>query len=384
MGENTAKEQTYHNFSVFLFNGAGGLVTSQYVNAATIPGIVTTTAVKKVIVLANVGNVTDGIGNLTQLQAMTKDFGTMVPGATTGSFVEPHPDMMPMTGTNTTDVTFTPGVNDTDPQTASVQVQMRFWAAKVVIKSISWNNDGATATDNVYQPSSTESDWGENDNFTISGIYLMNAQTRTHLIADASGYYIPSALEKRVFQGGHDWTAPWTGTRPGEGVGNYLNNTWLFANSYLKTMTPAAGTGANSKALNNIGYWYVFGNDCANLEDPTSFVIEFKWRRFKQGLPITPGVTTPSDVFLTVYHTVFFAEKEASGERNKAEVLKNGNIYNVSIKLNGNFKPANNPTDPGDGGGGDTDPSKPTTSASLTVNVDAATWATKSVNKTFD
>ena len=65
-----------------------------------------------------------------------------------------------------------------------------------------------------------------------------------------------------------------------------------------------------------------------------------------------------------MYFTTYF------GGGDKAE-LEAGKTYQVTLALNGNFKPAD---EGGSGGGGTEDPTKPTINSSVEVTVTAATW----------
>lgn len=73
---------------------------------------------------------------------------------------------------------------------------------------------------------------------------------------------------------------------------------------------------------------------------------------------------------LTKYFTMYFGEKAAGTGAANQPLLTAGKTYDMSMSLNGEFKPGGNA-----GGGGD-DPTKPSVDASVTVSVTPAHWTT--------
>ena len=120
---------------------------------------------------------------------------------------------------------------------------------------------------------------------------------------------------------------------------------------------------ATTNTISNIGHWYTFANiGVGNIANhPTALVVEVKWRKVKKDDAASPAV---AEEIQTLYFTTYF------GGGDKDELLP-GNVYTVSLALNGNFKPT---SDGGSGGGGTTDPSKPTVNSSVEVTVTPAAW----------
>ena len=91
-------------------------------------------------------------------------------------------------------------------------------------------------------------------------------------------------------------------------------------------------------------------------------MVEVRWRKVKADATANPAI---AEEVQTLYFTTYF------GAGDQAE-LEAGKAYSVALKLNGNFKPSSSG---GSGGGGITDPTKPTVNSSVEVTVTPASWA---------
>lgn len=191
-------------------------------------------------------------------------------------------------------------------------------------------------------------------NFTIDRVYLMNVQRTTHFLPATNGGsdYITQDLKK--YTGGVAWSSPWTGPNPND----YRPN-----NEYTIETGFATGSGLAANEISSIGHWYTFANTgvTALANHPTALVVEVRWRKVKADATANPVV---AEEVQTLYFTTYF------GAGDQAE-LEAGKAYSVALKLNGNFKPSNSG---GSGGGGTTDPTKPTVNSSVEVTVTPASW----------
>ena len=79
------------------------------------------------------------------------------------------------------------------------------------------------------------------------------------------------------------------------------------------------------------------------------------------------------------YFTMYFGEKK-TGDSGNQPILNAGQRYSINIALNGSFDPGD-----GTGGGGTTDPTKPSVDANVEITVAPAEWAAVAViNKEFN
>ena len=104
----------------------------------------------------------------------------------------------------------------------------------------------------------------------------------------------------------------------------------------------------------------------ATTDHPTVLVVVTKWRS------VANSTTTPD--LKTRYFTVYFG----GGDQ---EAIAAGNDYQVTLTLNGSFKPTE---DGGDGGGGTDDPSKPTVNSAVDITVDVKPWVVKTIDKEWN
>ena len=245
---------------------------------------------------------------------------------------------------------FTP-TGDQGTQVATTTVQLHYLSARIQLTEIRFN--GGTVTDNVYAQAN---DFATNAdaNFTIKRVYLMNAQRVTHFLSatDGSGYI---TQDLKQYTGGVEWSAPWTGQAPNQ----FKPNNEYTIEASTDKFIPGSGSTANT--ISEIGHWYTFANTGVSeiTNHPTALVVEVLWRKTKADTGA--GV---AEELQPMYFTTYF------GGGDKAE-LEAGKAYTVKLALNGNFKPTN---EGGSGGGGTTDPTKPTVNSSVEVTVTAATW----------
>lgn len=332
------------DLTVFIFNQSGLVITKQYIGtpATGANSISTTTDAKKVAVVANTGDMTTqgklfaSVSSENALKAVLSDM-LVTPDTPTGDVTHTDANLY-MSGIGT----LSDFAKEGETMKATVTVQLHFLSARIQLSEITFN--GKTVTDNKYvQASSFDGD--NTANFTITRVYLMNAQRVTHFLPATEGGTNYITQELKQYTGGVAWTAPWTGPEPNQFKPN---------NEY----TIEAGTDkftATTNKISDIGHWYTFANDGVSdiTNHPTALVVEVKWRKVKD-----------PEEFQTMYFTTYFG----GGDQNE---LVAGKAYNVKLALNGNFKPSD---DGGSGGGGTTDPTKPTVNSSVEVTVTAANW----------
>ncbi|WP_230592350.1 fimbrial protein [Bacteroides fragilis] len=334
------------DLTVFFFNATGFIVGGpQYIVKGDLDKpITTTTDAAEVVVIANLGGGSvstkfNGVSSLEQLKKV--DFSSIA-DASGVKTVNQSKDNLYSSGA--AEITFNDNVG-------TATVPLHFVAAKVKTVKITWGT-GQNYAANESDLTTDKGKW-----FAIKQVYMMTAQTNSPLIpsntTDASwGGFVPQAY---AFAGGVTWgNGPWTwpvgaGTAP------------VQTSDYLVTPMPAA---AGNEIINVLGEnashkaWYMFENSSASGH-PTGLVVEVLWRSKDQS-------EKPEDI-LTKYFTVYFGEKSGNGN---LPLLKAGNTYNMSIRLNGDFTPGGNA-----GGGGD-DPTKPSVDATVTVTVAPAQWTT--------
>ena len=345
--ELAASNGTINNLMVFIFNSTGTVITKQYFDSPAGPNEVsTTTDAHDVAVIANAGQ---GLfTTVASKDALKAVLANMLAGDNPADAVTQKDNNIYMSGVGTLSA-FTEQADKS--MTATVTVPLNYLAARIQLKAISFN--GGTEKGNKYVPFATFGT-DETANFTIRRVYLMNVQRATHFLPanDSGTDYI--AQGDKQYTGGVDWTEPWTTTMP---------NLFKKNNEY----SIEAGSTVFQAALNtisDIGHWYTFANTGVGSIDnhPTALVVEVQWREVKKDDTAMPPVV---DKIKTLYFTTYF------GGGDKDELIP-GNIYDVTLKLNGNFKPTNQG---GSGGGGTTDPTKPTVNSSVEVTVTPADWA---------
>lgn len=354
-GDLDAKNGTVNDLTVFIFNQTGTVITKKFIGTPSAVGansISTTTDAKRVAVVANTGDLT-GAGGLfasvaseDALKAVVSDM-LKAPSNPTGDLTHKD-DNLYMSGVNDLGA-FSDDGNGS--QSASVTVALHFPSVRLSLTKISFN--GGTVKDNKYVEKDQFATTAD-ANFTIDRVYLMNVQRTTHFLpATTNGSdYITQDLKK--YTGGVTWSSPWTGTAPNE----YQPN-----NEYTIETGFATGSGLAKDEISSIGHWYTFANTGVSdiTNHPTALVVEVRWRKVQADATANPVV---NEEVQTLYFTTYF------GGGDKAE-LEAGKSYSVALKLNGNFKPSNSG---GSGGGGTTDPSKPTVNSSVEVTVTPASW----------
>lgn len=354
-GDLDAKNGTVSNLTVFIFNQSGLIITKQYIGtpASGANSISTTTDAKKVAVVANTGDMT-GIGgafaNVASEEALKAVLSDMLVTPDTPSGGVTHKDdNLYMSGISD----LSAFAKDGETMKATAIVQLRFLSARIQLTEITFN--GGTVTDNVYAQSN---DFGTNKdaNFTITRVYLMNAQRVTHFLPATAGGADYITQDLKQYTGGVEWAAPWTGQAPNQ----FKPNDEYTIEAGADKFKP--GTAGAENKISNIGHWYTFANtgvsDIAN--HPTALVVEVKWRKAK-------AASSP-EVVAEQLQTMYFATYFGGGDQKELEA---GKAYTVKLALNGNFKPTNQG---GSGGGGTEDPSKPTVNSSVEVTVTPATW----------
>lgn len=347
-----------NNLTVFIFNQSGLVITKQYIGSPETGAnsISTTTDAKKVAVVANTGDLTTSGGAFASvasedaLKAVLSDM-LVNPDDKTGAVTHTDANLY-MSGINDLGAFSDDGNGG---QKATVTVPLHFLSARIQLKEIAFN--GGTVTDNVYAQAN---DFATNAdaNFTITRVYLMNAQRLTHFLPATTGGtdYITQDLKR--YTGGVEWAAPWTGTAPNQ----FKPNDEYTIEAGTDKFTPGSGPTANK--ISDIGHWYTFANDGVSdiTNHPTALVVEVKWRKVKADATASPAV---NEQIQTMYFATYF------GGGDQAE-LEAGKAYKVKLALNGNFKPTNQG---GSGGGGTEDPSKPTVNSSVEVTVTPAEWS---------
>lgn len=337
---------TINNLMVFIFNSAGTVITKQYFDSPSGPNEVsTTTDAHDVAVIANAGQ---GLfTTVASKNALKAVLANMLAGDNPTDAVTQKDNNIYMSGVGTLSA-FTEQADKS--MKATVTVPLNYLATRIQLKAISFN--GGTEKGNKYVPSATFVT-DETANFTITRVYLMNVQRATHFLPATEGGVDYIAQGDKQYTGGVDWTDPWTTTMP---------NLFKKNNEYSIEAGPTVFQAA-SNTISDIGHWYTFANTGVGSIDnhPTALVVEVQWREVKKDDTATPPAVEKIE---TLYFTTYF------GGGDKDELLA-GHVYTVNLKLNGNFKPTNQG---GSGGGGTTDPTKPTVSSSVEVSVTPATW----------
>lgn len=342
-----------NNLTVFIFNQSGLVITKQYIGtpATGANSISTTTDAKKVAVVANTGDLTTTGGAFASVaseEALKAVLSDMLVNPDDPAGAVTHKDAnLYMSGINDLSAFSDDGNGG---QQATVTVSLHFLSARIQLKEITFN--GGTVTDNVYAQANDFAT-NANANFTITRVYLMNAQRVTHFLPATAGGSDYITQDLKQYTGGVAWSAPWTGTAPNQFKPNNEYTIEAGTDKFIPGTAPAQNT------ISDIGHWYTFANtgvsDIAN--HPTALVVEVKWRKVKADADVSEEVQT-------MYFTTYFG----GGDKNELEA---GKAYTVKLALNGNFKPTNQG---GSGGGGTTDPTKPTVNSSVEVTVTPASW----------
>ena len=384
---NESDEKAIDNLSVFIFNQtSGSLVTSAHFVKATVNGgvvsIDTKTDGNKVVVIANAAvdkaafdALFSGVSSLATLRTIQMDLlNTHATDAGQRTIKQTSGKVLQNGWAN---VKYGSG-DQSGVGTATVH--MRFVGARIVVNAISW--DGVNS--GTFEPDPALFD-GENStaNFTIRGIYLMDANASTRLIpalagntadspensgaADVANDYV--VLDTRKFGCFEDITAdPWNkeGASHPQILSDDLGVAYAAANKPIVT----DGTGT-AKSISTPAWWYVFGNPAGISQRPTALVVKVGWLKGVKG-QVYPGQTEADKLTKNEtenrYFTVYFDGVDK-------EQLQCGKSYGVTLKLNGNFMPASG-TGGGTGGGGSTDPGKPSVDASVEVTVNTSVWRT--------
>lgn len=344
------KNSKVNDLTIFVFNGSGNVITKKYFGtpATGANEVSTTTDAKEVAVVTNTGDQT-GAGKLfatvSSKDALKAVLADMYQNPDDPSApVSQKDDNVYMSGTGTVG-TFA----DVDgAMQATVSVQLNYLAARMQLKEILFN-DKAVSDNKYVQAGSFETT--ADANFTITRVYLMNVQRATYFLPATDGGTDYMTQGDKIFAGGVAWADPWAGTAP---TGYKPNNEYSIEAGTDKFMAVA-------NKISDIGHWYTFANTGVSeiANHPTALVVEVKWRK-----TMADGAAGIEKEDMTLYFTTYF------GGGDQAE-LAPGKVYTVNIKLNGNFKPAN---DGGSGGGGTEDPTKPTVNSAIEVTVTPATW----------
>lgn len=355
-------DESINTLTVFFLNASDGVIgTPLWIDGTGTPttNLTTTTDARRVVVIANLGTdptatggLFHGVKTLSQIQGKLGDL--ISSGVSTQNSGDVYMSGVGVLSAFTLDGTI---------QKATATVTLNFVSARIQIMAIEWN--GGTETSNQYADK-TAFTATVNADFTIERIYLMNVQTKTQFLPNTIDWTASPPIfgtdyikkTDRSFAGGMSWSGMWTGAQPTGFVQNA---------EYLLNSMPVVDATGNK--LESPGYWYVFTNNTdvtATTDHPTVLVVVTKWRS-------VAGSTTTTDL-KNRYFTVYFG----GGDQ---EAIAAGNDYQVTLKLNGSFKPTE---DGGDGGGGTDDPSKPTVNSAVDITVNVKPWVVKTIDKEWN
>lgn len=360
------------DITVFFFNTTGFIVgTPKYIGVAAdiAKPITTTTDASQVVVIANLrgdetttGKKLAGVSSIDQLKTKVFSSVTTTTDPTTKHTINQTKDRLYMSGMGKVTI-------GSDGLTGTATVNLHFISAKINKVAISWKADNTNQNYSTLSVFKTDkSKW-----FAIKQVYLMMSQTNSHLLpADAvivpagtvtwAGAFAPAT--GLAFAGGLSWgSTPWVPVP---------TPTPLQTDTYL-VKTDLAASSAGNQVANVIADnpWYLFENP-ASSDKPTGLVVEVVWRSKDN------AEYNSADV-LTKYFTIYFGEKKAGSSPANQPYLEPGKTYDISLNLNGDFKPG------GNGGGGSDDPSKPSVDANITVTVHPAKWTTTAeITKEFN
>lgn len=342
-----------NNLTAFFFNTAGALIKAPMPVAGNDlkPEITlaTTTDASQVVLVANVsaGTKFDAVTSLSKLKEfVVSSLGTEA----SGNFpINQTKTNLTMSGWGAINM-------NADDNTGTANVKLHFMAAKIETLKVTIGGK------NVGHYADTEDGVTDDKWFTIKQAYLMMAQTNSVLLPATdlgawTGAFTPATF---AYAGGLAW-----GTRPWENPP--VNPDPVKATDYLQTTIPA---GATSNVIDNIlvsAPWYVFENASPNA---TGVVLEVVCNVRKDNNTLEKE---------SRYFTMYFGEKK-TGDSGNQPILNAGQRYSINIALNGSFDPGD-----GTGGGGTTDPTKPSVDANVEITVAPAEWtAVAVINKEFN
>lgn len=348
----TGEESKVKDVTVFFFNTTDYLVGRPHWSVVAenqqsdAISFTTTTDAVKVVVITNLGSdlgasTFSEVNSLAQLKAV--DFSSMTGAKVNQTGISPY----------------AAGMNAITMQgdgTGKSTVALHFVTARIEKVNIKWTTESNTH----YAPKELDLTGQTGDYwFAIRQVYVMKAQTNSPLIpagaaADAwTGDFIPQSL---AFAGGVAWgnDAPWIWTD------QHITKP-VQTNDYLVRGMPVASANAIANVLATP--WYLFENPSTDYQ--TGIIIEIVWK--------SKVDASPAD-YLTKYLSVYFGEKKGQSTQ---PLLKAGNTYQVTLDLQGDFKPGGNA-----GGAGD-NPDKPSVDTQINVSVTAAEWNTVSMSKVF-
>lgn len=349
-----ASETNIKDMTVFFFNTAGNIIKSPvYILKEKINDpIETTTDAAQVAVIANLGtDETAGkFQSVKSLEQLKKVSFSSISGTA------------PATVNQSVTNVYMSGMGTIVPNGAGdfkAEVTLHFITARIKEVKINWQADQKYGIHSTFAQEASKDKY-----FTIKQVYLMKAQTNSHLLpANAvgspsvvyTGSFVPTTIG---WAGGLAWgVAPW---EPAPSPTPVVTTDYLVAKDFT---ADAAGGNGITNALEKS--WYTFENNLA--DHPTGLIVEVVWRSIENSVQ--------ADELLTRYFTVYFGEKKENGTQ---PLLEAGKSYNITLNLNGDFKPG------GNGGGGTPDPSKPSTDAKVTVEITPAEWTTADMSKDFN
>ncbi len=316
---------------------------------ATTITLATTTDASQVVLVANVpaGTTFTGVTSLSKLKEfVVSSLGTE---ASSNFPINQTKTNLTMSGWGAINM-------NADNNTGTANVKLHFMAAKIETLKVTIGGK------NVGHYADTEDGVTDDKWFTIKQAYLMMAQTNSVLLPATdlgawTGAFTPATF---AYAGGLAW-----GTRPWENPP--VNPDPVKATDYLQTTIPA---GATSNVIDNIlvsAPWYVFENASPNA---TGVVLEVVCNVRKDNNTLEKE---------SRYFTMYFGEKK-TGDSGNQPILNAGQRYSINIALNGSFDPGD-----GTGGGGTTDPTKPSVDANVEITVAPAEWTAAAViNKEFN
>ena len=348
-----SEDAVVNNLTAFFFNTAGALIKAPMPVAGNDlkPEITlaTTTDASQVVLVANVpaGTAFTGVTSLSKLKEfVVSSLGTE---ASSNFPINQTKTNLTMSGWGAINM-------NADDNTGTANVKLHFMAAKIETLKVTIGGK------NVGHYADTEDGVTDDKSFTIKQAYLMMAQTNSVLLPATdlgawTGAFTPATF---AYAGGLAW-----GTRPWENPP--VNPDPVKATDYLQTTIPA---GATSNVIDNIlvsAPWYVFENASPNA---TGVVLEVVCNVRKDNNTLEKE---------SRYFTMYFGEKK-TGDSGNQPILNAGQRYSINIALNGSFDPGD-----GTGGGGTTDPTKPSVDANVEITVAPAEWtAVAVINKEFN
>ena len=325
-----------NNLTAFFFNTAGALIKTPMPVAGNDLKLkitlATTTDASQVVLVANVpaGTKFDAVTSLSKLKEfVVSSLGTEA----SGNFpINQTKTNLTMSGWGAINM-------NADDNTGTANVKLHFMAAKIETLKVTIGGK------NVGHYADTEDGVTDDKWFTIKQAYLMMAQTNSVLLPATdlgawTGAFTPATF---AYAGGLAW-----GTRPWENPP--VNPDPVKATDYLQTTIPA---GATSNVIDNIlvsAPWYVFENASPNA---TGVVLEVVCNVRKDNNTLEKE---------SRYFTMYFGEKK-TGDSGNQPILNAGQRYSINIALNGSFDPGD-----GTGGGGTTDPTKPSVDANVEMD----------------